>query len=209
MAASLVVLISGSGSNLQSIIDATQNGILKGEAIVTHVLSNRKNAYGLERASKAGIPTSVHPLLPYKKEYGNEVGRKKYDTDLSEKIIALKPSLVVCAGWMHILSPEVLAPLENRNIGIINLHPALPGAFNGIHAIERAFEAAQQGKITKTGAMVHWVITEVDGGKPILVQEVSIEPQDTVETLENKIHNIEHKILVEAIHNIVSATTDA
>ncbi|EPX73501.1 phosphoribosylglycinamide formyltransferase [Schizosaccharomyces octosporus yFS286] len=209
MAASLVVLISGSGSNLQSIIDATQNGILKGKAVVSHVLSNRKNAYGLERASKAGIPTSVHPLLPYKKEYGNEIGRNKYDTDLAERIIALKPSLVVCAGWMHILSPEVLGPLEKQKIGIINLHPALPGAFNGIHAIERAFEAAREGKITKTGAMVHWVITEVDGGKPILIQEVPIESSDTVETLEDKIHGVEHKILVEAIHNIVSATSDS
>ncbi|WBW74705.1 phosphoribosylglycinamide formyltransferase [Schizosaccharomyces osmophilus] len=208
MVASLVVLISGSGSNLQSIIDATQNGILKGEAIVSHVLSNRKNAYGLERASKVGIPTSVHPLLPYKKEYGNDLGRNKYDTDLAERIIALKPSLVVCAGWMHILSPEVLGPLERRNIGIINLHPALPGAFNGIHAIERAFEAAQQGKITKTGAMVHWVVTEVDGGKPILIQEIPIESSDTVETLEDKIHGVEHKILVEAIHNIISTTSD-
>ncbi|KAL2313609.1 Phosphoribosylglycinamide formyltransferase [Schizosaccharomyces pombe] len=204
MVASLVVLISGSGSNLQAIIDATLNGVLKGEAAVTHVLSNRKNAYGLERAAKAGIPTSLHTLLPYKKEYGPEIGRKKYDAELAEKIIKLQPSLVVCAGWMHILSPEVLIPLETNKIGIINLHPALPGAFNGIHAIERAFEAAQQGKITHTGAMVHWVIAAVDEGKPIIVQEVPILSTDSIEALEEKIHAVEHVILVQAIHQIIT-----
>ncbi|EEB06759.1 phosphoribosylglycinamide formyltransferase [Schizosaccharomyces japonicus yFS275] len=204
MAASLLVLISGSGSNLQAIIDATQSGILKDKAVVKHVLSNRKKAFGLERAAKAGIPTSVHTLLPYKKEHGDEEGRRLFDEELGRQLVEHNPSLIVCAGWMHILSPIVLNQLSAHNIPIINLHPALPNAFNGIHAIERAYEASRQGKINETGCMVHWVIAEVDGGKPIAIQRIPITQDDTVDSLEAKIHAEEHKLLVQAIHDIVT-----
>lgn len=104
MATRLVVLISGNGSNLQAIIDAIASGVLSNTAI-SLVISNRKNAYGLRRARDAGIETACHNLIPYSKrfpdpnaKYGQEA-REAYDADLAEKVLGVKPTLVVCAGW--------------------------------------------------------------------------------------------------------------
>jgi formyltetrahydrofolate-dependent phosphoribosylglycinamide formyltransferase len=200
----LTVLISGSGSNLQALIDATTSGVLKGKAIISCVISNRKNAFGLERAKKAGIKTKIWSLAASRKIHGDS--REKYDTELARLILQDgRPDLVVCAGFMHILSPEFLAPMSAQRVECINLHPALPGQFNGAHAIERAFEAFQQGKIDKTGIMIHKVITEVDMGEPILVKEVSFETIETLESLETKIHEAEHKAIVEATAQVLAA----
>lgn len=191
----LLVLISGNGSNLQALIDATTSGSL--QARIIHVISNKKNAYGLTRAKNAGVPTSYHNLLPYKSRYAAVTeARKAYDADLAQLIIAQKPDLVVCAGWMHILSPEALTPLEEAAIDIINLHPALPGQFDGAHAIERAYEAFKKGEITATGIMIHYVIVAVDRGQPILVREIPI-GDESLEELEQKIHGVEHEAIVE------------
>lgn len=129
------VLISGNGSNLQAVIDAVAADKLNLNLI--RVLSNRKDAYGLERAHKANIPTHYHNLVKYKKKYpatpeGVQAAREEYDAELARLILADKPELVVCLGFMHILSPPFLEPLERANVRIINLHPALPGAFNGV-----------------------------------------------------------------------------
>ncbi|CCG84356.1 protein of unknown function [Taphrina deformans PYCC 5710] len=200
----LTVLISGSGSNLQALIDATESGVLKGKAQITKVISNRKDAYGLKRAAQAGIATEVWSLAKSRKQFGSS--REEYDKELARLILKDgKPDLVVCAGFMHILSPEFLAPMESAKVGIINLHPALPGQFNGARAIERAHEAYQTGAISKTGIMIHWVIAEVDMGKPILVQDVPIEKADSLEDLQNRIHGEEHKAIVTATHQIVTS----
>jgi formyltetrahydrofolate-dependent phosphoribosylglycinamide formyltransferase len=210
--ARLCVLISGNGSNLQAILDATAPGQPLAElARVTLVVSNRSNAYGLERAQRAGVPTRVHLLKPYR-ERGLAEPRQQYDEDLAQLILAnsggpdakgsaAAPDLIVLAGWMHILSPTFLNHFPDR---VINLHPALPGEFDGTHAIERAFKAYQAGQIKRTGVMVHRVVPEVDRGKPILTQQVPIEPQDTLETLEARIHSVEHRILVQAIIQYLS-----
>ncbi|RAK71910.1 phosphoribosylglycinamide formyltransferase [Aspergillus fijiensis CBS 313.89] len=130
----LTVLISGSGTNLQAVIDKTSQGQLSTQ--IVRVISNRKDAFGLERARKANIPTQYHNLVKYKKQHpatpeGILAAREEYDAELARLVLADKPELVACLGFMHVLSPRFLEPLEEAKIKIINLHPALPGAFNG------------------------------------------------------------------------------
>jgi len=189
MAPRVVVLISGTGSNLQALIDAIAQGTLKAE--IPLVISNRSKVFGLERAAKAGIPTKVLALKPY-----TTAGkpRTEYDADLAQLIVEAKPDLVVLAGFMHILSPAFLDQFPSTPL--INLHPALPGQFDGARAIERAFEAFQKGEIKHTGVMVHRVIQEVDGGEPLLVKEIEIKPEDDLAALQERIHSVEHVLLV-------------
>lgn len=184
----IVVLISGSGTNLQALIDATQSGDLKAE--IAAVISNKQTAYGLKRAEAAGIPTKVFSLKRFKDQ-----GKTRVDFDLhvAQSIAEIKPDLVVLAGWMHILSPEFLQFFPNN---VINLHPALPGQFDGAHAIERAYDAFKKGEITETGVMVHKVIAAVDQGQVILQQPIPIYESDKLEDLENRIHGVEHGLIV-------------
>lgn len=199
----IVVLISGSGSNLQALIDASAAEPKKLNATIRKVISSSPTAYGLTRAEKADIPTKIHTLKSYYEGISKEdkkerkVARDKFDADLAKLIINEKPDLVVCAGWMLILSPSFLNPLSEANIPIINLHPALPGAFEGTHAIERSWEAGQKGEISKGGCMIHYVIEEVDLGKPLVVKELEIVKGESVEDWEDKIHKLEHIAIVE------------
>ncbi len=187
----LAVLISGSGTNLQAIIDAIAAQTLDAEIAV--VVSNRRAAYGLTRAEEAGIPTLYFPLKPY-----TEAGKSRadYDADLAQEVAHFAPDLVVLAGWMHILSPAFLNRFPQA---VINLHPALPGAFSGANAIERSFDAFQQDPTVTGGCMVHYAVPEVDAG-PVLVQEtVPILPGDRLEDFEARLHETEHRLIVEAI----------
>lgn len=193
--ARLVVLISGSGTNLQAILDACAEGRLPAEVVL--VVSNRRAAYGLVRAERAGVPTLYFPLKPYR-DAG--LSREQYDADLAERVAAYKPDLIVLAGWMHILSPAFLDRFPNR---VINLHPALPGMFPGTHAIERAFEAFRRGEITHSGCMVHYAVPEVDAGPVIVQAEVPINDTDTLETFEERMHTTEHRLIVEAIAHVL------
>ena len=192
----LAVLLSGNGSNLQALMDAIRYRILDAEIVV--VVSNRKDAYGLERATKASIPTIYHPLKPYR-DSGRS--REQYDADLAQQLQPYTPDYIVLVGWMHILSHAFLRHYPYR---IINLHPALPGQFPGAHAIEEAFAAFQRGEIKQTGVMVHLVPDEqVDRGPVILTGDVPIYASDTLEMLTNRIHQMEHRILVQAIDRLV------
>lgn len=187
----LAVLISGSGSNLQAIIDAIEARML--DAHIALVVSNRREAFGLQRAAQAGIETLYYPRKPY-----NDAGRSReaYDADLAAAISPYEPELIVLAGWMHILSPAFLDPFRDR---VINLHPALPGTFPGTDGIGRAYEAFQRGEITHSGCMIHYAIPELDAG-PVIVQEiVPIESGDTLADFEARMHTAEHRIIVEAI----------
>lgn len=190
----LVALVSGSGSNLQALIDAIDDQSLDAEII--HVISNRKNAYALERAATHHIPAQVARLSSYKKD-GR--GREQYDIDLAQMINAFSPDLIVLAGWMHILSK---AFLELVDADVINLHPALPGAFAGINALERAYEAFQNGEITHSGCMIHYVMPEVDAGEVIIQAEVPILEEDTLESFAERMHQTEHRIIVDAVRKI-------
>lgn len=196
MTTKLAVLISGNGSNLQAIIDAIRMGVLPAEIVL--VVSNRKRAFGLERAESAGIPTRHHALKPYR-DAGRD--RRDYDADLAAMVAEAKPDFVVLAGWMHILSAAFLDRFPYR---VINLHPALPGKFPGAHAIEDAFEAYRQGTIKETGVMVHLVPDEkVDAGPVIETATVPIYPKDTLATLTNRIHHVEHLTLIRALLRLI------
>src|SRR5512138_2311327 len=177
--ARLVVLISGSGSNLQAILDACASGELNAQVVA--VISNKREAYGLERAKRASVPAIVKPKP-------QEVDRRTYDAELAELVASYQPHWVVLAGWMRVLSSAFLDRFPSR---VVNLHPALPGAFPGTHAIDRAYAAYRAGEIEQTGVMVHLVPDEgVDDG-PVLVQEiVSIHADDTPESLEARIHAV-------------------
>ncbi|OAL48423.1 phosphoribosylglycinamide formyltransferase [Pyrenochaeta sp. DS3sAY3a] len=194
------VLISGNGSNLQALIDACASGALPNTRI-TSVISNRKAAYGLERAAKASIPTSYHNLVPYKKQHPDNIdaARNAYDADLASLILSLspRPDLIVCAGWMHIVTPSFLSPIAAASIKIINLHPALPGEFAGAGAIERAWRAGRDEGLKRTGVMVHEVIAEVDAGEAIVTAEVELREGEGLEELEGRIHEVEHGVIVE------------
>lgn len=208
----ITVLISGSGSNLQALIDAEKKGALKGK--ITQVISSSADAYGLTRAAKASIPSKTHILKDYYKGTTKEQKderkkrRESFNEDLANLIIYgntdgtkddayTKPQLIVCAGWMLILSPTILTPLEKAGITIINLHPALPGAFEGTHAIDRAWAQGQDGTITKGGVMIHYVIAEVDRGTPLLVKELDLIKGELLDAYEGRVHDVEHIAIVE------------
>lgn len=215
----VLVLISGSGTNLQAIIDAVAAG--KVDAEIIRVISSSPTAYGLTRAQKAEIPTTVHHLKDYYADIpkgDRPRARKQFNRDLANLVLHgskdgeeiakhVVPDLIVCAGWMLILSPDFLGPLEEEDVRIINLHPALPGAFDGTHAIERAWKAGQDGEITKGGVMIHRVIQEVDAGEPLLVSEIDVVKGETVEEYEARVHSLEHEAIVEGTRRALAEIT--
>jgi len=196
----LVVMISGSGSNLQALLDAIDDGRLPAEIVM--VVSNRRAAYGLQRAAQAGVETLYFPLKPYM-DAGQT--RAAYDADLAARLRPYQPDLIVLAGWMHILSSAFLDQFPDK---VINLHPALPGAFPGTEAIVRAYDACQAGEIGETGCMVHYVIPELDAGPVIAQATVPIYPQDGLEELTARMHDTEHELLVTAVRQALVRSAD-
>jgi phosphoribosylglycinamide formyltransferase-1 len=184
----LGVLVSGSGTNLQAIIDAIAAGAL--DARVAVVISNKGDAYGLERARLAGVP-AVHV------DPANSENPKGYNREIREVLESHGVELVVMAGYMRLLGAEVLRAFPGA---VVNLHPALLPAFPGATAIREAFEWG----VKVTGVTVHFADEEFDRG-PILCQEpVVVEETDTLETLEARIHEAEHRLLPHAIGLIAS-----
>lgn len=174
----VVVLISGSGSNLQAIMDACNN--TDSGAAVCAVLSNKASAYGLQRAADNGIATAVvdHTL------FGS---RAEFDQALREQIDAFAPDLVVLAGFMRILTPEFVTHYLGR---MINIHPSLLPKYPGLHTHRRALEAGD----SEHGATVHFVTAELDGGPAIVQAKVAVLPGDTEETLASRVLEREHRL---------------
>jgi len=192
MTARLVILISGNGSNLQAILDACGSGELP--ASVSCVISNKADAHGLLRAQNVGVEAIYFP----KQE--NE-SRQEYDARLAACVSTFLPDYIILAGWMRILTSTFLNRFPKQ---VINLHPALPGMFPGIHAIERAFEGYQHGHVKSTGVMVHLVPDEgVDNGPVLAQQEISFEPAESLEQFERRVHAVEHRLLVDTLKNIL------
>jgi formyltetrahydrofolate-dependent phosphoribosylglycinamide formyltransferase len=193
----LIVLISGSGSNLQALIDAVQDGIMDAE--IALVVSNRRTAYGLQRADQVGIETFYFPFKPYRIAGQS---REQYDADLAMKLGEYKPHLIILAGWMHVLSSTFLNQFPGQ---VINLHPALPGQFDGVGAIQRAYEAYQTGEVDHTGIMVHYAVPEVDAGPVVVQRTMHFLEGESLEDFEMRMHTAEHGLIVEATQRVLDA----
>jgi phosphoribosylglycinamide formyltransferase-1 len=179
MSCRIVILISGSGSNLQALIDAQQNDQLSGGRIVG-VLSNRADAGGIDRAKRAQIPTAVLSQATFEQ-------RTDYDQALLEIIARWSPDLIVLAGFMRVLSSTFVTPWLGR---LINIHPSLLPAFTGLDTHARAIAAGEN----RHGASVHFVTEALDGGPLIAYGEVPIMEDDSPKRLANRVLAVEHKI---------------
>jgi len=185
--ARLGVLISGRGSNLQAIIDAIAGGRLA--ATVAIVISNRADAAGLGRARSAGIET----LYLNPRDYDD---RDAYDAAIAEVLRARRVDLVCLAGFMRLVGPRLLEAFPNR---ILNIHPSLLPSFPGLDAQRQALEHGVQ----VTGATVHLVTSELDGGPIVLQAAVPVAPGDSVDSLSARILLEEHRIYPEAIRIVL------
>ncbi|MEH6577857.1 MAG: phosphoribosylglycinamide formyltransferase [Amphritea sp.] len=175
---SIVVLISGSGSNLQAIIDAIDCGRIHGR--ISAVVSNKPDVFGLERANKAGIPQRVINH----KEYAE---RETFDAAMQECIDQYQPDLVILAGFMRILTPEFVRHYQGK---ILNIHPSLLPKFRGLHTHQRALEAGDK----VHGCTVHFVTEELDGGPLAIQAPIPVLANDTENTLQQRVHLSEHQI---------------
>lgn len=174
----VVVLLSGTGSNLQALIDSTADD--ENPVRIAAVIANRSDAYGLQRAQAAGIATRVL-------EHGGYLGRDAFDAALMQAIDAFAPQLVVLAGFMRILTPGFVRHYHGR---LLNIHPSLLPRHKGLHTHQRALEAGD----TEHGCSVHFVTEELDGG-PLVVQAViPVHSQDTAASLAQRVHAQEHRI---------------
>ncbi len=179
----VVVLISGSGSNLQAIIDACAKQKINAE--IKAVISNRADAYGLQRAQAAGIAT-------YTVNHKEFADRRSFDIELEKIIDSHSPGLVVLAGFMRILTPEFV----NHYLGrMINIHPSLLPNFQGLNTHQRAIDA----NAPEHGVSVHFVTPELDGGPVIIRAAVPIASDDTAESLAKKVQKEEHRIYPTAV----------
>ncbi|WP_105190770.1 phosphoribosylglycinamide formyltransferase [Pseudoalteromonas sp. T1lg48] len=176
--ARLVVLISGSGSNLQAIIDAVAAGTVPAE--ICAVISNKADAFGLERAKKAGIEAKVLDHKAF-------ASREEYDVALGELIDSFSPDCVVLAGFMRILTAGLVQKFKGK---MLNIHPSLLPKYQGLNTHQRALDANDK----VHGVSVHFVTEELDGGPVIVQAQVAIESDDTAQSLAQKVHAQEHII---------------
>ena len=188
MTVKLGVLISGSGTNLQAIIDAIANGSLDAEIRV--VISSRPDAYGLVRAKEAGIQT----IALSKEVYADPVIANEA---IATELVHAGCEYVVMAGYMRKVTDAILMAFPDR---VLNLHPALLPSFKGAHAIRDAYEAG----VKVTGVTVHFANAEYDKGPIVAQRAVDIAEDDTLETLEAKIHEVEHELYPEVLRWIAA-----
>ena len=174
----LVILISGSGSNLQAFIDATAAGTL--EAEISCVICNKADAYGLQRAKNAGIETAVVSHKDFD-------SREAFDAVLAERIKSFNPDLVILAGFMRILTTGFVESFTGK---LLNIHPSLLPKYTGLNTHQRAIDAGDD----YAGVTVHFVTPELDGGPPIIQAEIAIAADDDAQSLAAKVLEKEHVI---------------
>jgi phosphoribosylglycinamide formyltransferase-1 len=184
----ITVLISGSGTNLQALIDAAASGRLPVE--LAHVISNVESAAGLKRAAAAGIPTSILP-------HGDFENREDFDRALALLIAANQPDLVVLAGFMRIIGPAVLDRFQGR---MINLHPSLLPLYRGTQTYQRALDAGDR----EHGASIHFVTLELDGGPVISQVRIPVLEGDDAESLARRLAPEEHRLVVATVEFLAS-----
>ena len=185
----LGILISGRGSNMVALVDAVQGGEIPNSEVVV-VISDRSDAAGLARAEERGVETLVIERKGRK--------RAEHDAEIAAELKARGVELVCLAGFMRLLSPDFVAAFPRR---ILNIHPSLLPAFKGVDAQRQALEAG----VETTGCTVHYVDEHLDNGDVILQREVPVLPNDTVETLSNRILHEEHIAYVDAVRNTVAS----
>ncbi len=176
------VLVSGEGTNLQALID---DGLP-----ITAVASNKRGVRALERAEAAGIETRVFELSEY-------AGREERDAAMAAWLAERGIEVVVCAGYMHLLTPAFLDRFPGR---ILNVHPSLLPAFPGAHPLEDALATGA----AETGVTVHYVDEGIDTGPVIAQEPLEIRPDDTPETLRERAHALEHRLLPEVTRRLVA-----
>ena len=179
----IAVFCSGHGSNFQAIVDASKTRLF--DASITIMVCDNKKAFALERAKKENIKT----LLALRENFKT---REDFENKIINQLEKDNIELICLAGFMRVLSPEFVKRYKNR---ILNIHPALLPSFKGAEAIKDAFEHG----VKITGVTVHFATKELDSGPIILQEAVRIEEDDTQETLEQKMHAVEHKLYPEAI----------
>lgn len=185
----IAVFASGNGSNFEAIAKNINQGEIEGAIVL--VFSDRTDAYVLERAKSLQIP--VRSFSP--KQFANKV---EYEREILKELEAKEVELLVLAGYMRLIGPTLLNAYPNR---ILNIHPALLPEFPGLHGIRDAFEAG----VKQTGVTVHYVDNGVDTG-PILAQKrVNIEENETLASLELKIHQAEHQLYPEVVQEVIQA----
>ena len=184
----IIVLISGSGSNLQAIIDACNAKMING--CVIGVISNKANAYGLERAKKNNIPTNVI-------NHNDFTTREDFDKELVSSVNTFQPDLIVLAGFMRILSPIMTSVFKNK---MINIHPSLLPKYPGLNTHEQVIANDDD----EHGVTIHSVSEELDGGPIIAQSKISVYKDQKLDDLIERIHEIEHKIFPKVISMIAS-----
>lgn len=182
------VLVSGNGSNLQALLDASAAPDYP--AHIALVLSNREDAYALTRAENAGIPIAVIPHVNYP-------DRVSFDKVVSAALESHEIELVVMAGFMRILSDWFVEKWRGR---LINIHPSLLPKYKGLNTHARAIEAGDK----EHGATVHWVTPQLDSGEIILQESLTIMPDDTPETLKERVHALEHQLYPQALRGVAA-----
>ena len=203
----IAVLASGSGTNLQALLDAIARGTL--DADVAVVVSDRADAGALRRAADAGVAAVSLPLA----DRHDPVVREAYDRQLAAVLLAFQPDLLVLAGWMLILTPAFLHRFPGR---IVNVHPALLPDCGDIEVLTshgrlpalrgpRAVRDALAQRLPVTGATVHYVTTAVDAGPVILREEVAIHPDDDETRLHERIKTVEHRLMPRAVAMALAA----
>jgi len=181
---SIAVLLSGRGSNFQSLLNASRADLLGGS--ISLVVANRPGAGGLEIAQNAGIETALLDHTGY-------ATREDFDRDLAAAVETVSPDLVVLAGFMRILTSEFVSRFENR---LMNIHPSLLPRYPGLNTHQRALDNGD----THAGATVHYVNGELDGGPPVLQAKVAVQPDDDEESLAARVLQVEHQIYPTAIN---------
>ena len=183
---SFAVFISGNGSNLQAIIEATQNGIIDGK--ICCVLSNKKEAYGLVRAQEANIPCIII-------EHQNFKSREEFDNAVVQSLKEYTPDLIVLAGFMRILTPVFIKHYLGK---IINIHPSLLPKYPGLNTHQKVID----NKDVKHGVTVHFINENLDSGQICAQSSMKVKSKD-IEELEKSIHELEHELYPKVIQDFV------
>ena len=184
----VAIFVSGSGTNMENILQRIREGKIKAEAAL--VVSDNPQAYALKRAEQY----DVECVVVDRKRLGS---KESFEAEIHRHLERKKIDYIILAGFMRVLSPSFVQAFPNR---ILNIHPSFLPKFPGAHAIRDAWKA----KMKKTGVTIHFVDEGVDTGAIILQREVSIEKADTLESLEKKIHAVEYELYPEAIHLVLS-----